>query len=181
MKGSIIIVLVGLFIVYRIYLRMRRIFVWQTFKRTKLQVATALLGVLGILFFMEGIFSAASLASNVIGIGLGAALAGYGASRTRFEHRGGQWLYRSSPWIGGAVTVLFLARLAFRVYAWSQFDGAGQANMAGQLKSLSGSWTSGLMLVMFAYYIVHNLLLLRRHKQLGGNVAKRRQASSREV
>lgn len=156
--------LIGVFIVYRLYRRVRRTFGWQTLNLAKMRIFTVILSVLGLVFLAEGFLHPVSLISDLIGIALGFALAYYAAGLTRFERRGAQWAYLSNPWIGGLVTVLFFGRLAYRVFDMVQY-GFSQ-NMSVQLQHMAGSWTSGLMLIMFAYYIAFNMLLLGKQKRL---------------
>jgi hypothetical protein len=45
-------------------------------------------------------------------------------------------------------------------------SGGAQAGLsaADRLQSVAGGWSAGLMLVMFSYYVVYNIMLLRRQK-----------------
>lgn len=164
----IIFILIGLFIVFRIYKRVRRTFEWQEIKVGRLRFSTIVLSIIGLVFLAEGATHAVSLISDVVGIVLGIALAYYGASTTRFERRDGRHMYRPNPWIGGAVTVLFLSRLGYRVYELTQ---PGQyeagAAMAVPLQMTGNLWLSGFLLIMFAYYIVYNILIMRGITRLG--------------
>ncbi|MBW7453632.1 hypothetical protein K0U00_06230 [Paenibacillus sepulcri] len=166
MSGQVIIsLLLGVFIVYRIFLRVRRTFGWQQLNLGKVRIMTVILGVVGLLFFVEGAFDTVSLISNMIGIALGIALACCGAAKTRFERRDGNWRYRPSAWIGGTVTILFLGRLIYRIYDMMQSGNLEQGlQLSDRLKDMGSSWTSGLMLIMFAYYVTCNIILLSRQE-----------------
>ncbi|WP_276353272.1 hypothetical protein [Cohnella caldifontis] len=158
-----VILAIGAFMVYRIYRRVLRNLTWQPLSVKSLTVYTVLFGVVGLLFFAEGASHAVSLISDFVGILLGAALAAVSAANTRCEQQGGQWKYRTNPWIGGLVIVLFIGRLVFRVYQLIETD-AFSEGASGTLSAMAGGWTSGLLLVLFAYYVVYNSLLLRRAK-----------------
>lgn len=160
---TVIYVVIGLFLVQRIYLRVRRSIGWQTLSPRKMRIFTVIFCIVGLIFLAEGALSAISLISDAAGIGIGIALAYFGASLTRFEYREGRWHYRPNIWIGGVVSVLFLARLAYRIS--DLFTMAGQDNMQESWKQMSGGWTSGLLLIMFAYYAIYYSILL--HKQKG--------------
>lgn len=103
----IISLLAGVFIVYRLFQRVRRTFSWQPLRLGKLRTFTVIFGVIGLLFLVEGAFHTTSLISDLIGAVLGAILAYYAAGLTRFELHSGQWSYRTNVWIGGLVTLLF--------------------------------------------------------------------------
>ncbi|MBO9610213.1 MAG: hypothetical protein J7639_29915 [Paenibacillaceae bacterium] len=160
---TIVMLLLAGWIGYRIYLRVKRTFVWQRLSQKKLRTGVYIFGAVGLLFLLEGAFHPVSLVSDIVGLAAGALLAVAGAAFTRFERRDGLAHYRPSAWIGGAVTVLFLGRLAYRFYTVFATDGSAQhLGAAERLTAMGSGWTSGLMLIMFAYYVVYNALLMRR-------------------
>ncbi|CAM3884439.1 hypothetical protein COLU111180_12625 [Cohnella lubricantis] len=158
---------------YRIYLRVRRTFVWQQLRLGRLRLKTILLSVIGLLFFAEGVFPAegglhaVSLISDIVGIAFGAILAYYSRAKTAFEQRGACWFYRPNAWIGGFVTVLFLGRLLYRIYGMLHPAGDPSAmTWAERMNGAGSSWTSGLILIMFAYYVTYNILLMRKRRSV---------------
>lgn len=170
----LVILLLIVFIGYRMYLRVRRTFVWQELRPGKLRFRTILLVIVGFLFFVEGVFlaqggfHAISLVSDIVGIVLGAILASYSVGKTAFEQRGASLFYRPNAWIGGLVTFLFIGRLLYRIYGVLQSAGDSSAtSWSERMSGMGNSWTSGLMLIMFAYYVTYNLLLMRRQKIRG--------------
>lgn len=161
--STIVVLLLAVWVVYRVVLRVRRTFAWQRLNRRKLRTGVYMFGAVGLLFFLEGAFHPVSLVSDIAGLAAGGLLAYAGAALTRFERRDGQPHYRSSIWIGGTVTALFLGRLVYRFYTLFAMDGSGQPmGAAERLTAMGSGWTSGLMLIMFAYYVVYNVLLMRR-------------------
>jgi hypothetical protein len=163
MLQNLIFILLGAFILYRIYLRVRRTLGWQQFKPGRTKAFTVIFCIVGLIFLIEGAYRTVSLISDVTGILIGVALAYFGAATTRFERREGSWNYRPNTWIGSIVTVLFLGRLALRIYDMLTMPNA--SGLQG-LQTMTGGWTAGLLLIMFAYYIVYNSILLIRQKQL---------------
>ncbi|MCS7461934.1 hypothetical protein N0M98_17490 [Paenibacillus doosanensis] len=165
---ALIIAAVCIFIVYRIVQRVRRTIGWQQLNPGKMRTVTVILSVIGLIFLAQGALHLVSIVSDGIGLMIGVVLAYYGAEMTRFERRGADLFYRTNIWIGSVVTALFLGRLAYRVYgmyAMSQSGGLQQGGgMMDSLRQMSGGWTSGFMLIMFAYYIAYNLILLRKQK-----------------
>jgi hypothetical protein len=165
----IIAVLIGALILYRIFLRVRRSIDWKRLVPGNLLVKTVILSVLGLVFLAEGFSHTISLISDAVGILLGFILAYYGAGKTRFEQRGGQWYFRPNLWIEGFVTVLFLGRLIYRIYDMMEAGAIqGHMSLAARAQSMFSGWTAGLMLIMFAYYAVYNLLLIRGQNRLSG-------------
>jgi len=153
-----------LLVAYRLFSRARRLFAWQTLNTRRLATVSAIMAAAGAYFFSQGASHTASLVSNTLGIAAGLALAVYGASRTRYERRDGEWTYKPNEWIGGAVTVLFAGRIVYRLYqmAESGFFRDGAPSSSAALPFVSGSWSSGLLLLMLSYYFFYYLLLLRR-------------------
>lgn len=145
-----IIVIAGL-VLWSIYRRIRRNIGWQQLNPRRMGIRIT-------------IFSA-------IGIMIGTGLAYYGGTLTQFEQREGRWYYQPNPWIGGLVTVIFLGRFLFRIYKISLLEqtGAFQAGQSNQMQTMNdavgNSWGAGLILIMFAYYIVYYFLILRRQKR----------------
>lgn len=166
----LIVILVLIFILYRSFRRVRRSIGWQRLNPEKMRTFTVILFVIGSIFLAEGASHAISLVSDAAGILIGIILACYGAATTRFEKRDGGWHYRPNTWIGIAVTVLFFGRLIYRIYvmfAMTTSDAAPNGSVLGSgLQSMASGWTSGLLLIMFAYYIAYNIILLRKQKRM---------------
>jgi hypothetical protein len=162
---NLIIIIVGALILYRIFLRVRRNIGWQQLNPGKMKLLTTIFVIIGLIFLIEGAFHLVSLISDIAGILFGVILAYYGGLMTRIEQRDGSWYYRPSIWIGSLVTVLFLGRLTYRIY-----EAYTLGNLAGSQGGLTSigydantPWTSGLLLIMFAYYVVYYNILLRKH------------------
>ena len=73
--------------------------------------------------------------------------------------------------IRGLISVLFLGRILFRIYEMTALggpDAAAHSAAAGGLSAIgydpSAPWSSGLMLIMFAYYTGYSVLLFRKLK-----------------
>ena len=170
MNHSYSIIIIIALILFSIYRRVRRNIGWQLINQGNLVFRTVLFFIFGLLFLTEGVFHATSFISDLIGILLGFILAYYGVSLTSFEQREGRLYYRPNIWIGSILTVIFLARFISRFYGL--FTGgalgglqSGQTNGLQNIGSIGNSWTAGLMLIMFAYYAIYYLVLLRKQKQ----------------
>jgi hypothetical protein len=152
-------------IIFSIYRRVRRNIGWQKLNQGSLVFRTVLFLIIGLVFLAGGVLHPISLISDVVGVLLGIILANYGAAMTSFEQRDGGHYYRPNIWIGSIVTVIFLVRFIYRFYGLFT-GGLQQQNMS---YTVGNSWTAGLMLIMFAYYINYYRILIKRHKQLGVN------------
>ena len=167
--GIMILVAFILFIVYR---RVRRNIGWQQLHMRKIIFRTILLSFIGVIFLGQGAQHPISLISDAAGIGIGTLLAYYSALKTSFEQRNGSWYYRPDIWIGSVVTAIFLVRFLSRFYHMYEsgaFEGVngGGANSYQTMSYASGnSWTSGFLLVMFGYYVLYYILLIRKQKSL---------------
>jgi hypothetical protein len=170
MEHQITVIGVVCLILFAVYRRVRRNFGWQKLNAGRLGFRIALLTVIGLLFMGQSVVHPVSLISDLAGIAIGAAIAYYGASVTEFEKRDGGLHYRPNMWVGTAVTVIFLGRLAYRFYAaYSQAGDGGFASM--QFGASNNSWASGLILIMFAYYITYYLILLAKQRRVPRGVA----------
>ena len=162
---TIIVALIAIFIVYRVYLRVRRSIGWQQLNTGKLKVSAIILTLLGIIHVALGASQPVSLLSDAAGIVIGGILAYFGAAMTQFEQREGRWHYRPSTWIGGIVTVLFFARILYRIYdMFAMTSSNGGLSASNSLQTVTGGWTAGLMLVMFSYYVAYNIIIMRKQK-----------------
>ncbi|WEG13226.1 hypothetical protein PU629_02350 [Pullulanibacillus sp. KACC 23026] len=155
-------------IAWSIYRRVRRNIGWQLLYRGNLVFRIILFTVVGLLFFAEGVVHPISLISNIAGILVGCILAYYGITLTKLEQREGRVYYLPNIWIGSIVTVIFLARFIYRFYGlFSSGVMSGQSsNMQNMGMTMGNSWTSGLMLIMFAYYIIYYVVLMKKEKRL---------------
>ncbi|MCP8967604.1 hypothetical protein [Ectobacillus ponti] len=166
------IAILALLIGFLIYRRVRRNIGWQLLSPRKLRVRTIIFLLIGLMFLSSGLLHPVSLVSDVAGIVIGGALAYYGMGLTSYQTNGGRRYYKPNTWIGSAVIVLFLGRLAYRfyrMYSMGLFDGSGpSAYAAGNMNEMNFGtgtlWSSGFLMIMFAYYAVYYILLLRKEK-----------------
>jgi hypothetical protein len=170
---SIVTIILSIFILYRIFLRVRRNIGWQQLNPGKMQVLIAIFFIIGLIFLILGAFHPISLVSDAAGILIGAIIAYYGADMTRFDKRDGHYYYRPNAWIGSLVTAIFLGRLIYRMYEMFTLGNLGGPqgglSLTDKLATMGynadAPWTSGLLLIMFAYYVMYYIILLRKQKK----------------
>ena len=140
------------------YRRIRRSFGRQRWQPRRTGARLALVAVA-----LAGLAMAAAFLPHV-GIGVatgavvGAALGVLALRHTHAEWVDGQGWYTPNPWIGGALTVLLLGRLAWR-YTHGVFSGA-----AAQTVQQASPLTLGIAATLVVYSLVQGIgLFLRMH------------------
>lgn len=143
------------------YRRIRRSFgrqVWQP-KRTAFR--TLLLALASAGLAAAAIFLPRAGWGIAAGAVAGAALGWFALRHTHAEIVDGRGFYTPNPWIGGALSLLLIGRLAWR---WSQgafADGAVQT--AQHASPLTLAFAGALV----AYFLVNNIGLMLRMRALG--------------
>ncbi|SEO81696.1 hypothetical protein [Paenibacillus sp. OV219] len=158
---QMIIVMALLFVGYRIFRRVRSNFSWSALRPRRLGFRMVLFAAVGVLFMVESGFTAVSVVSDMLGIVLGVVLGLVGASMTSFERRGAELHYKANVWIGSIVTALFIGRFAYRMYGIMTMP---QDQSSYNFATGGSGWSSGLILIMFAYYVVYYAFLMSKGK-----------------
>ncbi|MCL6454223.1 MAG: cytochrome c biogenesis protein CcdC [Alicyclobacillus sp.] len=113
---AVSLVVLVLLILFGLYRRMRRTIGFQPLRDRRMVTRSVLLGAVGVLLLVSGIAYPVSYLYDAVGIACGGVLTYYAIRTTTFEQRGGQWYYRPHPWIGAILLVLFVGRIAYRLY-----------------------------------------------------------------
>ena len=101
------------------------------------------------------------------GVGLGAALALWGASRTRFETETGRRYYIPHTYTGIAVTLLFVGRLIYRFTQSSALGAAGDtATTGGPKAAIQSPLTIGIFFVLIGYYVCYYSWVLWKSRHI---------------
>jgi hypothetical protein len=103
-------------VVFAIYRRFRRNFGRQEFRPRRMTLRVVLLAAVGCALLPMALRSVQYLSAELAGAALGIGLGLWGAQRTRFMMSGGRLHYVPHTYTGIAVSLLFLGRLAFRVF-----------------------------------------------------------------
>lgn len=142
------------------YRRIRRSFgrqAWQP-KRTAFRLFFLALASAGLVFgaiFLPRV--GWGLAAGAIA---GAALGWFGLRHTHAEFVDGRGYYTPNPWIGGALSLLLIGRLAWR---WNQGAFSGGAMQASQQAS---PLTFAFLAALIGYYLVNGIGLMLRMRAL---------------
>jgi hypothetical protein len=129
------------------YRRIRRQFgrqPWRPGMRAWLRITLLSLLLAGLLFAGATIAGGALAVAG--GLAVGVLLGGFALHHTRIEQVDGARWYTPNPWIGGALSLLLVLRLAWR---WQAGFGAGMASQHASPLTLAFAAT------LVAYYLVH--------------------------
>ncbi|MFB5191839.1 hypothetical protein [Alicyclobacillus fastidiosus] len=165
-----VIIIVAL-VLFGMYRRVRRTVGFQPLVRGRLTTRVVIFSILALVILAAGITSPWSYISDAVGLVIGGIIAYISARTTKFEMRNGRWGYLQHLWIGIGLIVLFVGRLAFRFIEISQDVGKiheQQASTQNQMaaQSFSDPWTSGIFMLLVAYYIGYFVFLLRKAREL---------------
>jgi hypothetical protein len=141
------------------YRRIRRQFGRQSYQPKRAMLRTAMMAlILCGLLFSAFVLPHVAIAV-VIGLLAGGAMGALALRHTHIETTDGQGWYTPNPWIGGALSLLLVGRLAWR---WSQ-GGFGAGAQAAQNAS---PLTLGILATLVAYYLVSGAGLVWRMREL---------------
>lgn len=135
-----------------IYRRVRRNFGVQPWRPVRSGIRLGILALVAVLLCVAG----AAMPQLALGLGIGAVLGAMlgllALKHTHVAWRDGRRAYTPNPWIGGALTVLLLGRMAWRYthegFAAAQAPSALTMGMAAVLIGYSLVYTIGLMVQM---------------------------------
>jgi hypothetical protein len=142
--------------------RIRRSFGKQPYHSTRTYVRMALLALAcaGLLFAAATLPVAGVALAIVVGLVAGGALGAFAVLHTQVEAVDGARWYTPNPWIGGALSLLLVARLAWR-YGSGAFS-QGAANAAQNASPL----TLGIAATLVAFYLVNGAGIAWRMRAL---------------
>jgi hypothetical protein len=143
------------------YRRIRRQFGRQAYRPRRTMVRIGVLSLVACALLVAGVLSHRLLPALAIGGLAGGALGWLALRHTRVAIVDGVRAYVPNPWLGGAIALLLVARLAWR---WYRFEALG-AGMQQQ-GMLASPLTYGLLVALVAYYLVSSIGLVQRMRTL---------------
>lgn len=149
-------------IAFAYYRRIRRSLGRQPYRPGRVHARLALLGLAcaGLLFAAASLPVAGVALAIAIGLLAGATLGVFGVVHTQVEAtQDGRW-YTPNPWIGGALSVLLLARLAWR------FGHGAFASGTAQAAQNASPLTLGIAAALVGFYLVNGAGLVWRMRAL---------------
>ena len=151
-----------------LYRRFRRPFGRQPLRPKRMMVRIAIFVLIATLLTWS---SRGFALEEIGGVLIGAALALWGASRTRFATENGQRYYVPHTYTGVAVSLLFVARLIYRLAqtsgALATPGGAGAtAPAAGPQAAMQSPLTAGIFFVLIGYYVCYYSWVLWKSRHI---------------
>ena len=159
--------LMGAFVIFMIYRRMRRTFGRQKVSEKRIWVRVSIFTFIGGIYLVASLRHAPLLESLLGGLICGAALGYLGLRHTQFEVTPEGDFYTPHTYIGLTVTALFLGRILYRFLALNV--GAQNAAPADQNPFAgyqSSPLTTAIFGVLIGYYLLFYLGVLRKTKDL---------------
>ena len=155
-------VLMGAFVLLMIGRRVMRNIGRQPLRPVAMHFRIGLLAVIGVMFALRGLRAPELLGALVAGVVAGAALGWYGLRLTKFERTEQGFFYTPHTWIGVAVSVLLIARLAYRFFiVMPQMQAAAQADQDAFAAFQRSPLTLGIFGLLIGYYICYYAGVLR--------------------
>ncbi len=174
MHHYISVILIVILVLFGLYRRVRRTVGFQYLVPGRIITRIVIFIALALVILASGVIHPISYVFDAVGLLLGGILAYLSARTTKFEMKNGRWGYLQHTWIGIGLIILFIGRLAYRFVEVSYEVGnihqySNQNQMAAQ--NFSDPWTSGIFMVLVAYYIGYYMYLLRKRKNFGTDAA----------
>ncbi len=173
MSQQISIVIIAALVLFSMYRRIRRTVTFQPLRPKRLIVRMVLLAFVGVLYVIGLVQTPTHLLFALLGLVLGGGLVYFAMKTTRFEQRPKGWFYRPNAWIGSLLIVLFIGRMAYRVYEVSKqvqtqiaIKSSTQATVQPGMYSTSDPLTAIVLFTLIAYYVRYSIFLLRQQQHL---------------
>jgi hypothetical protein len=151
--------LIGAFVVWRFYSRIRRMVVRQKLSKVRPWITACVLPVVVVLFaagsLAQPLSETALLGGAVVGIGLGI----YGLRLTRFENTPEGLYYTPSAHLGIALSVLLVGRVGYR--AMQMYSMADVSSAPRPLPFTGTPLTLLIFGALAGYYVTYAIGLLR--------------------
>ena len=155
-------VVIAPLIVWRLYARARRNFGRQPIQPKRMWTRVGIFSAVALLVATEGFIDPRLVAGLGAGLVGGMALAMLALKLTRFEIDGRNDCYYPNPWIGLALTALFIGRLLYRfMVLWPEMS---QASAGGFGQWQRSPLTLVILGLMLGYYIAYYAGLLIHHR-----------------
>ncbi|HEY8012143.1 MAG TPA: DUF1453 domain-containing protein [Rudaea sp.] len=165
-------ILMGALVLFAIYRRVRRNIGRQPVSVKRMQFRVGILCVIGALFAFGATRDMSLFGALLAGVAAGAALGWLGLQHTKFEATAQGNFYTPHTYIGIFVSVLLLARIAYRFLAvYPSMHAAAQADQNPFAAYQKSPLTLAIFGVVIGYYIFYYIGVLRTSKSLSPSTA----------
>jgi hypothetical protein len=160
-------VLMGAFVLFILYRRVRRNIGRQAVSPTRMRFRMGTLSVVGVLFAFFAMRDISLIGGLLAGVAGGALLAWFGLKHTQFERTEGGVFYTPHTYIGLAVSALLIARLAYRfIILYPTMQAAAQNDQNGFEAYQRSPLTLAIFGVLIGYYVFYYAGVLSKAKAL---------------
>jgi hypothetical protein len=146
---------------WRLYSRVRRLVGRQPLSPVRSWITLIVFSLLIAMLLLASIAHPTNALAILGGTALGAALGIYGIRLTKFEAMPSGLFYTPNAWLGMALSVLFLGRIAYRFSQLYLADGGASAASAAFMRSPLTIFIFG---TLAGYYIAFAIGLIRRSR-----------------
>lgn len=159
-------------VAFALYRRVRRNIGRQRVQRSRMQFRIGIFGVIGALVLLGSLHSMELAAALVVGLAGGLVLAWFGLQHTKFETNANGVFYTPHTYIGLAVSVLFLGRLAYRfMVMYPQMNAAAHSNANALAAYQRSPLTLAIFGVLVGYYVAYYIGVLIKSRNLAPEAA----------
>jgi hypothetical protein len=150
-------------VLFALYRRFRKLFGRQLLQPSRLKVRIGILSLVMLLLVARSMHSANLAAAGLGGFAAGAALAYIGLRLTRFDVTPGDIFYTPNGYIGAALSIVLLSRLAYRFQVLYPSMQAAHAESGDPFAAFQRSpLTLALFGIVIGYYLAYCAGLLIR-------------------
>ena len=150
-------------IVWRMYSRIRRNIGRQHFSKWRPWLTMTIFPIIVILISMSALSQPLKLLAMAGGIAAGAALGVFGTRHTKFENTPDGIFYTPNAHIGIALSVIFFARVVYRMFQLYSIDPNAQPNPND---FASSPLTLSIFGLLAGYYVTYAIGLIRYQKSV---------------
>jgi hypothetical protein len=160
-------IVIGCFILWAIYRRVRRNIGRQPVRPARMRSRMLLLTVIGALIALGATRDFTLLGAMLAGLAAGAALGWFGLQHTRFEKTAQGEFYTPHTYIGLFVSLLLIARIAYRLLSiLPSMHAAAQADQNPLAAFQRSPLTLAIFGVLIGYYVCYYAGVLRASKKM---------------
>jgi hypothetical protein len=158
---------------WAIYRRVRRTIGRQPLQPKRMQARMIVLGLVGIITLAFSFRDIELAGALIAGIAAGAALGYFGLRHTKFETTPQGQFYTPHLYIGLAVTLLFLGRLAYRfIFLYPGMQAAANVNESPFAAYQKSPLTLAIFGIVIGYYVAYYAGVIREARRLAAVAPK---------
>ncbi len=160
-------ILIGALVLFSIYRRVRRNIGRQPLRPGRMQFRIVMLSIAAVLIAFGASRDMNLLGALLAGVAGGAALGWFGLQHTKFEATAQGNFYTPHTYIGAAVSVLLIGRIAYRLLTvYPAMHAASQADQDPFASFQRSPLTLAILGVVIGYYVFYYWGVLQRGRSL---------------